>query len=257
LIFKKFIMKNKQYILLLIFSLSFLSFIIPQKITIWLCGDSTISEKAIAAYPETGWGMPFTHFWDDGVQVRNLAKNGRSTKTFIAEGLWKKVVDSATEGDFVFIQFGHNDEVPEKKDRYTTPDQFKFNLTKFVKEAKLKKAIPILLTPVSRRKFDSLGNAESTHAEYTKIVKEVAISENVLLIDLDTKSQNLFQKFGEENSKLLFLQLAPGEHPNYPNGKIDNTHFNELGARLIAQLVLNDLRGLNTNLNAHIVQPKP
>jgi lysophospholipase L1-like esterase len=87
-------------------------------------------------------------------------------------------------------------------------------------------------------------------------VREVAAKENVLLVDLDTKSRALYQSFGKENSTLLFLQLKPGEHPNYPEGKIDNTHFNELGARLIAQMVLQEVKALNTNLNSHIIVPK-
>jgi lysophospholipase L1-like esterase len=227
-----------------------------KKIKIWLCGDSTIAIKQTTSYPETGWGMPFVHFWDSTVQVNNLAKNGRSTKTFINENLWQQVVEGASEGDYVFIQFGHNDESVEKKERYTTPAEFKSNLTKFVKEARALKAIPILLTPVSRRKFDTTGKALETHQLYSALTKEVALAENVLFIDLDSKSRDLYQQFGKENSTLLFLQLKPGEHPNYPDGKIDNTHFSELGARLIAQLVLKEVKALNTNLNNHIIVPK-
>lgn len=227
----------------------------PKKMKIWLCGDSTIAIKQSTAYPETGWGMPFVYFWDSTVQVNNLAKNGRSTKSFINEQLWQQVLDGAEEGDYVFIQFGHNDEVPEKKS-YTNPEDFKSNLTKFVREARALKAIPILFTPVSRRQFDSTGIALENHKAYDELVKEVAINEKVLFIDLDTKSRELYQSFGKEKSTLLFLQLQPGEHPNYPEGKIDNTHFSELGARLIAQLVLKEVKALNTNLNNHIIVPK-
>ena len=227
----------------------------PKKMKIWLCGDSTIAIKQTTAYPETGWGMPFVYFWDSTVQVNNLAKNGRSTKTFINEQLWQQVVEGAEEGDFVFIQFGHNDEVPEKKS-YTAPEDFKANLTKFVREARALKATPILLTPVSRRQFDSAGNAVENHKAYDELVEEVAAKENVLFIDLDTKSRALYQSFGKEKSTLLFLQVQPGEHPNYPEGKIDNTHFSELGARLIAQLVLQEVKALHTNLNNHIIVPK-
>ena len=227
----------------------------PKKIKIWLCGDSTIAIKQTTAFPETGWGMPFVYFWDSTVQVNNLAKNGRSTKSFINEQLWQQVLDGAEEGDYVFIQFGHNDEVPEKKS-YTNPEDFKSNLSKFVREARALKAIPILFTPVSRRQFDSTGIALENHKAYDELVKEVAINEKVLFIDLDTKSRELYQSFGKEKSTLLFLQLQPGEHPNYPEGKIDNTHFSELGARLIAQLVLKEIKALNTNLNNYIIVPK-
>jgi lysophospholipase L1-like esterase len=246
----------KKWALGLLVTVLLTSAVPPKKMKIWLCGDSTIAIKQTNTYPETGWGMPFVYFWDSTIQVNNLAKNGRSTKTFINENLWKQVVDGAEEGDYVFIQFGHNDESEEKKDRYTTPAEFKANLTKFVQEARIKKATPILLTPVSRRKFDSLGTAIETHKIYSALTKEVAIAENVLFIDLDTKSRALYQSFGKDNSTLLFLQLKPGEHPNYPEGKVDNTHFSELGARLIAQLVLKEVKGLNTDLNNHIVVPK-
>lgn len=226
-----------------------------KKMNIWLCGDSTMAIKQTNAFPETGWGMPFVYFWDSTVQVNNLAKNGRSTKTFINEKLWQQVLDGASEGDYVFIQFGHNDEVPEKKS-YTIPEDFKANLTKFVTEARALKAIPILFTPVSRRQFDSTGMAIENHKAYDELIKEVAAKENVLLIDLDTKSRTLYQSFGKDKSTLLFLQLQPGEHPNYPDGKIDNTHFSELGARLIAQLALKEIKLLNTNLNNHVIAPK-
>src|SRR5688572_24789710 len=226
-----------------------------KKITLWLCGDSTMSVKETRAFPETGWGMPFVTFFDSTVTVRNLAKNGRSTRTFIAEKLWQTVVENAREGDYVFIQFGHNDESKEKAERYTTPEQYKINLTRFINETKAKIAIPVLLTPVSRRRFDSSGKALETHTVYSGIVRELASDLQVAFIDHDKISRQLLQEFGSENSKLLFLQLKPGEHPNYPEGKNDNTHFNELGARLMAQLVLKEIRKLNIELAERIIIP--
>ena len=112
-----------------------------------------------------------------------------------------------------------------------------------------------MFTPVSRRKFDKDGNAVETHKEYSALTREVAKEQSVLFIDLDGKSRALYQQFGPENSKLLFLQLQPGEHPNYPEGKNDNTHFNELGARLIAQIVLKELKGLNIELTDRVFIP--
>lgn len=242
----------KKYLLLVVCLVALIAAIPDKKKTIWLCGDSTIAIKETKTYPETGWGMPFVYFWDSAVEVKNLAKNGRSTKTFISENLWQQVVDGAKEGDYVFIQFGHNDEAREKLERYASPEVYKANLVKFVTEARAKKAIPVLLTPVSRRKFDTAGIALETHREYSAYVKEVADQEQVLFIDLDTKSRELYQKFGKENSTWLFMQLKPGEHPNYPDGRIDNTHFTELGARLIAQIVLQEFKKLNTDLNQNI-----
>ena len=228
-----------------------------KKIKIFLAGDSTMSIKLEKNFPETGWGMPFNYFWNEHLTVVNKAKNGRSTKTFIAEGLWKQIMDEATAGDYVFIQFGHNDEVKSKVNSYTTPEEFTNNLLRYVRESREKQLIPVLLTPVARRKFDAAGKIEQTHQEYSALVRKVAEEEKVLFIDLDTPSMQLYQQFGVEQSKLLFCQLKPGEHPNYPDGKDDNTHFNELGARLIAQLVLREIRAAVPELTTYITTKKP
>lgn len=226
----------------------------PKKTTVWLIGDSTMSIKEVRAYPETGWGMPFAHFFDSTIVVDDRAKNGRSTRTFIEEGLWKPVVENMQEGDWVFIQFGHNDELQTKKS-YTTKEQFTANLERYVNESRAKKATPVLLTPVARRKFDAAGKVVGTHDVYSALVRETAKKLNVPLIDLDLKGQALLQDMGVENSKLLFNHLQPGEHPNYPNGKVDDTHFSELGARKIAQLVLAEVKALKLPLAEHIYQP--
>jgi lysophospholipase L1-like esterase len=222
---------------------------------LFLAGDSTMSIKETKAYPETGWGMPFVYFWDSSIQVVNRAKNGRSTKTFITEGLWKSIMDEAQPGDYVLIQFGHNDEVKSKVNSYTTPDEFTANLKRFVSEARNRQAIPVLLTPVARRKFDATGQLEDTHAAYSALVRQVAAEEQAALIDLDALSQALYRQLGVEPSKLLFLHLAAGDHPNYPTGKEDNTHFSELGARLVAQLVLKQLIALEPALANRLVHP--
>ena len=227
---------------------------LKKKIKIFIAGDSTASIKETKAYPETGWGMPFVYFWDSTVSVENQAKNGRSTSSFRNEGLWKKVTDGAGEGDYVFIQFGHNDEVPTKK-TYTTEAEFKKNLSQYVSEARSKKTTPVLLTPMARRKFDAAGKIEGTHDVYSQIVRDVAKEEKVILFDMDKITQQLYEQFGAENSKLLFLQLKPGEHPNYPDGKEDNTHFSELGARLVAQLVLKEVKIQIPELSDRIVKP--
>jgi lysophospholipase L1-like esterase len=232
-----------------------LSFAADKKtIRVWLLGDSTMSIKDVRAYPETGWGMPFAYFFDSTVKVENRAKNGRSTKTFITEQLWQYAIDNMGEGDYVFIQFGHNDEVPEKVNAYTTPEQFTANLKMFVIESRKKGASPVLITPVARRRFDSTGRVVETHLMYSGLVRSLAGELKVPLIDLDRKSQELYQQLGVEASKLLFVQLQPGEHPNYPKGKEDNTHFSELGARLIAQIVLKEIKELKLELADRIVK---
>jgi lysophospholipase L1-like esterase len=225
-----------------------------NKITVYLIGDSTIADKAISAYPETGWGMPFAFMFDSTVTVANHAKNGRSTRTFISENRWQPIVDNLKEGDYVLMQFGHNDESKEKVDRYTSPEDYKKNLVKFITETRAKRASPVLLTPVTRRRFKD-GKIQETHADYSRLVLEVAKEQNTPVIDLDKLSRELLQEFGEENSKLLFLHLQPGEHPNYPDGKEDNTHFNELGARKMAQIVLREIKNLNLELAQRIAKP--
>ncbi|TCJ14222.1 rhamnogalacturonan acetylesterase [Flaviaesturariibacter flavus] len=227
----------------------------PRRTKVYLVGDSTCANKEVRAYPETGWGMPFANFFDSTVEVDNRAKNGRSTRTFISEGLWQPVADNLQAGDYVFIQFGHNDESKEKTDRYTTPEQYTANILRFIAETRAKKAVPVLLTPVSRRKFDNDGNAVETHEEYAPLVRRIAQEQGIAFIDADEKTKALYQQFGPEYSKLLFLQLEKGEHPNYPDGKNDNTHFNELGARKVAQIILQGVRDLNLELAAHIRKP--
>ncbi len=225
-----------------------------KKKTIWLIGDSTISIKEKKAYPETGWGMPFAAFWDSSIAVENRAMNGRSTRTFMEENRWAPVVNDLQPGDYVFVQFGHNDEVPTKKS-YVPEADFKINLVKYITDTRSKDAIPVLITPVARRKFDTAGNIEETHAVYAQIVRDVAKENNVILIDLDIKSQELLQKIGPETSKYFFNYVTPGEHPNYPDGKQDDTHFSELGARRMAELVLAEIRNQIPDLAKNIFVP--
>ncbi|AMP99088.1 Lipolytic protein G-D-S-L family [Pedobacter cryoconitis] len=230
------------YLLTITSLMLMMSFYWPAKnITIYLAGDSTMSEKNIRTYPETGWGMPFALFFDSTVTVKNIAKNGRSTKTFITEGLWKQITNQLKADDYVFIQFGHNDESPTKAS-YTPEAAYKNNLRLFIKETREKNAIPILITPVSRRRFNAAGQIEETHEVYSGLVRTVAQEQNVKLIDLDNESRALFQELGPENSKMLFNQLKAGENPNYPEGKTDNTHFNEMGARKIAEIILREIK---------------
>ena len=214
-----------------------------EPITIYLAGDSTMAQKLPEKRPETGWGEALQKFFkEDKVRVENHAQNGRSTRTFIAEKRWQVIVDKLKKGDYVFIQFGHNDESKEKVDRYTPPEDYRRNLIKFISEVREKKAIPILLTPVMRRRFDDKGNFFDTHGEYPNIVRAVAAENKVLLIDMHRASERLIRQYGVDASRKLFLQLAPGENPNYPKGIEDNTHFSPLGAGLMAGLVVDAIR---------------
>lgn len=237
----------------LLFTVVFMSFTSPAEkgITVYLVGDSTMSQKQVKAYPEAGWGMPFAFFFQPEVRVDNRAQNGRSTKSFLKEDRWSAVMDSLKEGDYVLIQFGHNDEIQTKKNA-TTEAEFRTNLTRFVKETRSKKAHPVLITAVARRKFDPAGKLEDTHRVYSEIVRQVSRDTKAPLIDLDKRSQALLVEMGPEKSKFFYNHLMPGEHPNYPNGSEDDTHFNEFGARKMAQLVLAEIRSLKLGLADHI-----
>ncbi len=231
-----------------------LGFMQEKSPRIFLIGDSTCADKTIEEYPETGWGTPFASFFDSAF-VENHAKNGRSTKSFIEEERWEKVMEQLNPGDYVFIQFGHNDEVPSKVGRYTTPNEFQSNLRKFINGSKSKGAKPVLLTPVTRRSYEA-GKLKNTHEAYAKLIREVATQEQIPLIDMTQKSMSLLKDLGEDKSTLLYLHLTPGQHPNYPEGQADNTHFNELGARIMAELVLEGIRENNLSLNQFVRKPK-
>lgn len=224
----------------------------PDSITVYLVGDSTMSDKEVRAYPETGWGMPFPVFFNETVTVENHARNGRSTRTFLEEGRWEPIVNNLQEGDYVFVQFAHNDEVPSKGS-YTPPKEYQANLRKYVTETRAKGANPVLLTPIARRHFDDQGWLEDTHAQYSELLREVARELDVPLIDLDRKSQALLKKLGPEKSEFLYNHLEPGQHPNYPDGREDNTHFSELGARRMAELALDGIQGLDLDLADRVV----
>jgi lysophospholipase L1-like esterase len=208
-------------------------------VTIFLAGDSTMASKLPEKRPETGWGeMLGQHFKEGTVRIENRAQNGRSTKTFISEGRWQAIIDDISKGDYVFIQFGHNDSSKDKGERYTPPEDFRKNLVLFVTDVRAKGGTPVLMTPVMRRRFDKQGRFYDSHAEYPGIVREVAAQEKVPFIDMHRKSEAVIVRYGVEGSKKLFLHLAPNENANYPNGIEDNTHFNPLGAEEMARLAV-------------------
>ena len=247
--------KINSYKLYLLFALTFVlvAFNTSQKkIKVYLIGDSTIAEKAENKFPEMGWGVPFSRFFYQNAQVDNRAKNGRSTQSFLNEKRWTAILDSIKPDDYVLIQFGHNDEIPTKKSA-TTPLQFQENLKKYVNETRSKKANPVLITPVARRKFDEKGKIIDTHKEYAQLVRQVADELGVPLIDLNGKSMELLQKFGDDQSKLLFLHLDENQNPNYPKGVLDDTHFNELGARYMAEIVSQQLQKIKSPLADYLV----
>lgn len=230
-----------------------------NKIRIFMIGDSTMANKDIRGGKlERGWGMMLKNFFTDDVVVDNRALNGRSSKSFIAEGHWQKVVEQIKPGDYVFIQFGHND---EKKDtaRHTEPGStFDDNLRRFVCETRLRGGIPVLFNSVVRRTFvksstaveddDKRDNSSAglkegdtlidTHGEYLVSPKKVANEMDVPFVDANKITHDLEQGLGPEGSKSLHVWYKPGEVPSLPQGRQDNTHYNVRGAYVVAGLLV-------------------
>lgn len=222
-------------------------------VAVYLAGDSTLAEKRPEKRPETGWGEMLQKYFDpQKVKIENHAQNGRSTKTFISENRWQAIADKLQKGDYVFIQFGHNDSSKDKGERYTPPEDYRKNLIKFIEEARAKNANPVLLTPVMRRRFDKEGKFYDMHGEYPDIVRAVAAEYRVPLIDMHRKSETVIKNYGVEDSKKLFLILKAGAHPNYPNGLDDNTHFSPRGAEEMARLAVAGIREQKISLRKYL-----
>lgn len=226
--------------LLLLFTISASA----QKITIYGIGDSTMADKANPAKnPEHGWLQVFPKLVTSNVKVINKAVNGRSTKSFIDEGRWDSIVKVLKPGDYVFIQFGHNDEKTEDPKRYTNPHTaYRHNLIRFVTEARGKGAIPVLFTSIARRNFNEQGVLIDTHGDYPQEMRLVAKEYNVPLIDLQYFTEKLEIAYGVEKSKELHLHYQPGEHPYYPDGKKDDTHLSLKGATEVAAIAAKELK---------------
>lgn len=230
-------------IVISIFVLSVFAAAQKSPVVIFLAGDSTLAEKKEDKRPETGWGEKLHQYFDaQKIKVENHAQNGRSTKTFISENRWQAIVDKLKKGDYVFIQFGHNDQSKEKGERYAPPEDFKRNLARMVGDVLAKGANPILLTPVVRRRFGKDGKFYDAHGEYPDLTRSVAKDLRVSLLDMHRASEKLIVKYGAEDSRKLFLQLKAGENANYPNGIEDNTHFSPLGAEEMARLAIEEMR---------------
>lgn len=214
-----------------------------QKTTIYTIGDSTMANKKDPdRNPEHGWGQVLQPFFKDNFTVENKAVNGRSTKSFINEKRWDSIYKKLKKGDYVFIEFGHNDQKIEDSTRYTNPHTtYRYNLIRFVNESREKGAIPVLLSSIARRNFNEKGVLVPTHGEYPLETRLVAQQYNVPFIDLEYYSELLEESYGPEKSKQLHLHFKAGENPYYDKDKADDTHLSLKGARAIAQIVVNQI----------------
>jgi lysophospholipase L1-like esterase len=203
---------------------------------VYLAGDSTMATKPLDL-PERGWGMALHGLFKDPAMIQNHAVNGRSTRSFINEGRWSRLVGALQPGDFVIIQFGHNDEKVENPAVGTDPaTTFRDNLRRFIRETRAKQATPILATPVARRKFDAAGKLTPTHGVYPDAIRAVAVEEKVALLDLERATDTWLRETGDEPSKKFFMWIAPGTNPKIPEGRKDDTHFVEAGAVKVGEL---------------------
>ena len=254
-----YIQKIKSIIVVLVFL--FLSFEMTKAqqavtensgktITVFTIGDSTMANKKAEVAPETGWCQVFQTFVEPTVLIKNRAVNGRSTKSFIAEGRWKSVLDSLQAGDYVFIQFGHNDEKIQDSARYTEPfTSYRRNLELFVRETREKGATPILFTSIVRRKFEN-GFFTDTHGNYPVVVRQVAVEMNVPMIDLQLLTAGAVTALGDEASKNIYLWTLPTH--KFPEGRKDDTHLKAEGATLVAKLAAQQLILLDNSLATRI-----
>ena len=206
--------------------------------SVYLIGDSTMAQDNP---PAKGWGWAFHRYVREGVAVHNHAASGRSSLSFRREGRFDPVAEGLTAGDLLVIQFGHNDEKDD--DRHTDPETtFTEELRRCCWAALDRGALPVLLTPVSRRFFVGTCSLMYTHGEYPGAMRRLAAEKGVPLCDLSADSRALYMRLGEEKTAELFVRLAPGEHPDFPDGHDDKTHFNAYGAQEICKLVVSELK---------------
>ena len=209
---------------------------------IYVCGDSTAASYNPEETRMVGWGQLLGDFLP-GVTVVNLSMAGRSTKTFLAEGRLQPVGE-AQRGDLVLIQFAHNDENEKKPERYAAPwTDFTENLRYFIRFAREKQAVPVLLTPICMRIWQD-GKLQPTHGDYPAAMRAAASEMDVPLIDLYTESFRIVESMGEEGSKALFMHFSPGEDPANPEGTQDNAHTRRPGAERFAAAAARGLKAL-------------
>lgn len=208
---------------------------------VFLIGDSTCATKDLAKQnPERGWGQMFQPLFDGSVTVENHAVNGRSSKSFRDEGRWDPILSRLQAGDWVFIQFGHNDQKVQDSSRYSAPAQYAENLRRYVRETRAKGAVPVLLTPIVRRHFSG-ESLDDTHGAYLDAVRRVAAGEQTPLIDAERLTRAWVAELGDEASKAFYMWVEEGTCPLWPDGRQDNTHLNVRGARTVARMIAAEL----------------
>jgi lysophospholipase L1-like esterase len=225
---------------------------------IFIASDSTAQGYGADRYPQTGWGQLLGCGLAPGVEVVNRAMGGRSTRTFISEERWSKLVADARPGDLVLIQFGHNDASTTRPERYApAASVYRDNLMRMIWEARGKGLVPVLVTPPARRSFED-GKAKADFAEYSQVMRELVVTTGTRLIDLEARSRALLDRLGPEKSKALYLHYTAEDRVTaFPKGIADDTHFSELGGRAIADLVAQELKGLKLPMAEKVLPERP
>ncbi len=218
----------------------------PTAKTLFLAGDSTLCDQPPQSDPYIsygGWGQMLTPYFKPGVAIADYGASGRTSISFINEGRLNAILKVIKPNDYLFIQFGHNDEhAGSGSSPFTT---YKAALQKYIDGARAHQAIPVLVTPVARRSFDSSGKIVDTHGNYPVAMRQLAAADKVQLIDLTALSMTYFQSLGPVGTKSVFFFLNAGVSPDYPNGVADNTHFDVNGAIKVAGLVTGAIQSQN------------
>lgn len=220
--------------------------------TVYLAGDSTVQTYAASKQPQAGWGQMIDRYLDENVTISNQAIGGRSSRSFIEQGRLDTILNQIQSGDYLMIQFGHND-ADTKPERYTPVPDYKIYLKQYIDGALAHGATPILVTPVGRRDYNTTtGKFNISFPNYVAAMKEVAQETNTKLLDLSTRSVAYYDSVGVEDTKKVFLHVPAGVYPNFPDGVVDNTHFQEYGAIQIARLVAEGIADLQLPLSEHV-----
>ena len=208
---------------------------------IYMMGDSTMKYNNFFTYPQCGWGQGLELFLKDGITISNHAENGRSTKSFIDEGRFDKILEEIKPNDYVICAFGHNDEKIQDPLRYTEPfGSFQKNLDYFAKEVEKKKARIVFATSITRHSFVN-GVCQDTHGDYPKAMMEYAEANGYTCIDLNKKTLDLYNSLGEENTKRFHMIFGPNRYANYMDGKDDHSHLVLEGAVNVAYLFVREI----------------
>lgn len=212
----------------------------PQR-RLLIAGDSTAQTYDTVKTLQRGWGQMVGAHLGDGYEVINCAIGGRSTKSFIAEERWQRLLDRTQPGDIVAIQFGHND-ASTKPERHASYDDYRANLLRMIADVRAAKAQPVLLTSVVMRTFVSGNLTDDRLRAYPAIMRQVARQQQVPLIDVNVMTRDTVLLLGDEASKQLYMWIEAGVDSTYPDGKQDDTHLRAAGADAVAQYVARCLK---------------